>query len=1020
MSDRPDYIYTGGSPLQHTPMHLNESDMYGFFIKGDLAKLQASVDATLNRVAAGRMQFDVLSPYVMLTFTRVCHAQSGFAADQHKGWGKETDIITWILVGQMETVDGKKRLHRLFNYPFHVWVDVPTAISIGREVFGYAKNMCQYTMPEPGDDPRQFTLASEGWQPFTPDSQLGMHPLLEIHATDDGAAHKPLSGFIDLLREGVTMLRSEPELLNLDASGMGDLASLLLRPRVDQIFLKQLPDATGTKAVYQAVVVAPAVVDKVHSARVLGCRYACNLHAFDSFPLAQTLGLQLGTQPVLMAFNINFDFTVTAGEELVQAQAPAPQKIAVLGGGPAALTAAFHLTEQPNWKDRYDITVYQMGWRLGGKCASGRNAEHGQRIEEHGVHIWFGFYDNAFDLMQRAYGALNRPEGSPLATWRDALKPQEIIALTENVGGQWKVWPIQTPLIPGDPGHSNEEITLREILVTLKAWIEQWLAEAHEHVHSNAAAAPAEGGGLLQAFRAAADFLVHKLPHELELHLAEHHGLLSSVLASMRDALLQEIAHVLDQDDKLRRLFICIDLAVTSAVGMVADGVLTHGFDVINDIEFRQWLSKHGANEKYVVNSAPVIGLYDLVFAYTDGDYQQPNIEAGTMLRGILRIAMCYHGGLMWKMQAGMGDVVFTPIYQVLKSRGVKFKFFHKVEELILDGQSVGEIVLTRQAQLAPDQDEYQPLVRIKDLDCWPSDPDYSQLDPEQAALLRGPGVNLESHWNNWNALHKGQTGKGLPLVHLRRGVDFDRIIYGLSVASLPQVCPQLLTRSPALKNAAEQVKAVATQAYQVWLNRDMPGLGWTEFGRDQQQPVVSSFTEPFDTWAPMDQLLEREDWPQDTGPRNVSYFCSVMPMKDYAPFSDSSYPTRCEDGVKQAAIAQLNTQISALWLATSPKAQFDWNTLHDPAGRANEARFDAQYWRANVDPSERYVLSVVGSTRYRPRSEDSGFANLVLAGDWVRTGLNAGCVEAAVMSGMQASRAISGYPLIIRGEHDS
>jgi hypothetical protein len=41
----------------------------------------------------------------------------------------------------------------------------------------------------------------------------------------------------------------------------------------------------------------------------------------------------------------------------------------------------------------------------------------------------------------------------------------------------------------------------------------------------------------------------------------------------------------------------------------------------------------------------------------------------------------------------------------------------------------------------------------------------------------------------------------------------------------------------------------------------------------------------------------------------------------------------------------------------------------------------------------------------------------LFLTGDWIKTGLNAGCVEAAAMAGMQASRAISGYPVVIKGE---
>jgi uncharacterized protein with NAD-binding domain and iron-sulfur cluster len=1037
MTERPAYIYTGGSPLQHTPMHLNASDMYGFFVKGDLAKLQASVDATLNRVAAGRMSFEALTPYVMLTFTRVGHAQSGFPADQRKGWGRETDIITWIMVGEMEGSGETRRLRRIFSYPFHVWVDVPMAISIGREIFGYPKNICRYTMPEPGGDPRQFTLASEGWQPFDPQTELATHPLLEITATDTSRTHRTLSGFFDLLSESLALLRSEPDLFTLDAAGIKDLVALLLRPRVDQIFLKQFPDASGVRAVYQAVVAAPAIVDKVHSVRLLGYDYQCNLHAFESYPLADTLGLKLGAQPVLLAFNINFDFTVVAGEELVQAAAAAPQKVAVLGGGVGAMTAAFHLTEQPNWQDRYDITVYQMGWRLGGKGASGRNAALGQRIEEHGLHIWFGFYDNAFALMQKAYAALRRPAGAPLATWEDAFKPQQFIALAENIGGTWKAWPIQTPLKPGVPGHGNEEITLWALAMTLRAWIEQWLQDLDVHLHRvDAADDAAPGGGLLDKAKQlvreaeelaaevvgaarAAKALLEQLPRALEKNNAEHHALLLTGLRAMRSELARRAAPRLDFDDTLRRLFIYIDLAATSLAGMLSDGVLLHGFDVINDIDFRDWLRKHGANRSHTVDSAPVRGLYDLVFAYADGDFERPNIEAGTMLRGILRIAICYHGGIMWKMQAGMGDTVFTPLYEALKQRGVKFRFFHKVEDLVPDGDGVGEIVLTEQVALAAGRVDYDPLVDVAGLPCWPSAPLYAQLNADQARLLESNGVNLESDWNDWARIYAGRFGTSLPVKRLRRGADFDRIVFGLSVGSLPRVCAKLMAKSPELKAAAENVKTVATQAYQVWVGKSVAGLGWSEFGANAEQPVLSGFTEPFDTWAPMDQLLAHEHWPAGQTPKNVSYFCSALPMKDYPPPEDTGFPARCAQAVKDNALHHLQHEMFNLWPAVATAGTFDWQVLVDPGGAGGQARFDSQFWRANVDPSERYVLSVVGSTRHRPRSETSGFGNLYLAGDWLKTGLNAGCVEAAVMGGMQAARAISGHPAVIKGEQD-
>ena len=122
---------------------------------------------------------------------------------------------------------------------------------------------------------------------------------------------------------------------------------------------------------------------------------------------------------------------------------------------------------------------------------------------------------------------------------------------------------------------------------------------------------------------------------------------------------------------------------------------------------------------------------------------------------------------------------------------------------------------------------------------------------------------------------------------------------------------------------------------------------------------------------------------------------------------------------VKEAAIAQLQGSMAPLWPAIATPHGFDWNALFDPAGGSGVHRFDSQYWRANVDPSERYVVSLAGTSRFRLPTDGSGYTNLYLAGDWIRTGLNAGCVEAATMAGMQAARAIGGHPPVIVGDRD-
>ena len=68
--------------------------------------------------------------------------------------------------------------------------------------------------------------------------------------------------------------------------------------------------------------------------------------------------------------------------------------------------------------------MYQRGWRLGGKGASSRG-DNG-RIEEHGLHVWLGAYENAFTLMRECYAELDRATTDPsvpIQTWDQAFIP---------------------------------------------------------------------------------------------------------------------------------------------------------------------------------------------------------------------------------------------------------------------------------------------------------------------------------------------------------------------------------------------------------------------------------------------------------------------------------------------------------------------------------------------------------------------------------------------------------------------
>jgi hypothetical protein len=126
-----------------------------------------------------------------------------------------------------------------------------------------------------------------------------------------------------------------------------------------------------------------------------------------------------------------------------------------------------------------------------------------------------------------------------------------------------------------------------------------------------------------------------------------------------------------------------------------------------------------------------------------------------------------------------------------------------------------------------------------------------------------------------------------------------------------------------------------------------------------------------------------------------------------------------------EAGVEHLRDKALVLWpgaespnppAASSESGAFAWDLLFDPEGRTGEARVEAQYWRANIFGSERYVITPPGSVEHRLRPGEAAPANLALAGDWTRNGICGGSVEAAVTSGKLAAQHLSGSPAVVPG----
>ncbi|CAN3127128.1 FAD-dependent oxidoreductase [Mycobacterium sp. smrl_JER01] len=664
-------------------------------------------------------------------------------------------------------------------------------------------------------------------------------------------------------------------------------------------------------------------------------------------------------------------------------------KVAILGGGMAGLSAAWRLSE-PGWQERFEsITVYQRGWRLGGKAASSRGP-HG-RIEEHGLHIWLGSYENAFGLLRECYTELDRATtdtAAPIHTWDQALIPADNLGLADRWGDDWLTWLgtfTRNDELPGEPGSLGREITAVGFLRRAAQLLVDFTRSLRD----------TEPAGLMLTTSP------HPPTDDTVLDVVQRAALaaLAAVLqpqpaTQSLDAAVTAIGDALDREHRPdhRRTWLLISLVVAVVRGLIADNLVTdpRGFRAINDEDFGQWIVRHGAHTD-VLDFPLIRGLYDLVFGYADGNPERPAFAAGlaVFLTGLVLFE--YKGAIFWKMTAGMGEIVIAPLYQVLRRRGVRFEFFHRVDSLHLDPQRrrIEGISVGRQLALRDGVDEYQPLTRVGGLPVFPAEALRDQVQSQ-------PGMrSLESHFGDRDDVETRM---------LRRGTDFDHAVLAMSLGMVELVAAELIADQPEWRTMTEHVRTVATQAFQIWLRPDEPALGWPRPG-----VTTSAYLPPFDTWASMPQTLWAEDWPADDRPGTVAYFCGAFDAPWPTREPHDAYVRRSRAAVHAAALRYLERHVGLYLPGAMTVDGFAWHLLCGADGHRGADALATQHVSVNIDPSDRYVQSVPGSDKYRLRPDEGGYDNLVLAGDWTDCGMNAGCIEAAVMSGLQAANALLG-----------
>ncbi len=588
-----------------------------------------------------------------------------------------------------------------------------------------------------------------------------------------------------------------------------------------------------------------------------------------------------------------------------------PVRVAILGGGCAGMAAAWRLTRDVWHRQKFEVDLYQQGWRLGGKGATGRNARHGLRIEEHGLHVWLGWYRNAFEMTRDVYEHWTPPQGAWLRTIDDAFEPTyNSTLMTAPVAGTQTPWSLRSPPRRGKP------------------WDARW-----------------QPPGAVDRV----DWLVNDGVNGLRELARNPRAALSMGSGGLA-------------------------LVTTIARGLLADVVPngSAGWDALDDLDLREWLARHDRTG-HVPTSPPVTGIYNLAFAYPDGSptFDGGAVAAGPGIRTMLKMLLAYRGAPFWKMTAGMGDTIFAPAYQVLRERGVRFRFFRRVESLGVDDH--GRIDAIRLARQAITRGEYSPLLERDGLRFWPEEPLWDQLAEAPSAL-----------GHDYEAPHGPTVGEET----LRLGDDYDVVVNAIPVPAHTTIASELMARSERYRRMVENHDSAAIAVAQFWWGPTVEELGWKN-----QRTVMSNHVGHFATWAEMSEVARAEFWPEPPG--HIAYLCDVGSADGISTWEDGV------EAVRARARAWFDEDLPRLLPAASES-----DLIHGPLDRG-ESAFDAQFFRLNFRPSDRYVLSLPGSIKHRMWPEESGFENLYLAGDWTRSSIDGGSVEAAAESGVRAADAL-------------
>lgn len=686
---------------------------------------------------------------------------------------------------------------------------------------------------------------------------------------------------------------------------------------------------------------------------------------------------------------------------------PERPKVAVLGGGPAGLACAWLLsnpvnpeTETPAWTAtrpmRLQVTLVEKGERFGGKAASlveNKPLAGDRRIVEHGLHVALGFYDNLHALL-RWSGANGLPAvdttlvpqvagADPNDAWRLQMKawPRRLLAarsLWGTLGGVGPDSPLATlgfsvdlytlyqkafgfsrKLLDsffepgaldrdeGDTRQGMADVFAKEIIPRLDSDDPTKVAETRVLVRLLLLLRDNTGPRPLTRAALALWEKTAALGNKVGLVAGLDPGF-ASLQSLLRSVIVADVLR--SADEAFNRLLGALDLAPS-------DG-LRHGTDVAAPMKLLRERARQAlppdhpdaevrmTSELIELATTIVVGLDDAKLV-PDWCIDDPNqFDHASRYAGWVRAVQ---------------QLDRCTLARWLDASGVADGFVQRSR--ILDALTAGLFTTPCRIAAGTCVNGFGRLVlTYGDAPYYmlPGGTQEAVIDPLLRAMTAKGGVDPLT----CNAVESLEVEDNrVVAAHLEKACDRDGTALRADafVLAVPPFDSPLPGLPAQLSDSLASIHHRATVALQ----------NWTEGETVQSRVVISGLSAPMRCAAPMNHLASEGP----SYPKPPVYYCGDIDDEEAALWHDR-------------AVAEA------------------WLDRHAPAFQ-HGARCTEPVVKVNDKDSARYVMADPSTQQERRYVHQTGIENLWLAGDWTRSALSCGSIEAAITSGLEAARDI-------------